>query len=138
MSADKQKTLEQLFNEGLTTRREVLGSEYVDGSLAKANEFMMGMQHITTEWAWGYIWNRPGLDRKTRSLLNLAMLTALNRPAEIRLHVKGALTNGVTVDEIKEVLLQATVYCGVPAALDAFKVANQVLQEEGAFDPPNA
>ncbi|NYT22173.1 carboxymuconolactone decarboxylase family protein [Alcaligenaceae bacterium] len=130
--------LETLFQEGLDTRREVLGAEYVDGSLAKANDFMMAFQHITTEWCWGYAWNRPGLERKTRSMLNLAMLTALNRPAEIRLHVKGALNNGVTAEEIKEVLLHATVYCGIPAGLDAFKVANQVLEEEGAFKKDEA
>jgi len=132
--SNSKNALDELFQQGLQTRREVLGSEYVDGSLAKANDFMMNFQHITTEWCWGYAWNRPGLERKTRSMLNLAMLTALNRPAEIRLHVKGALTNGVTVDEIKEILLQATVYCGIPAGLDAFKVANQVLEEEGAFE----
>lgn len=133
MSDKKDNPLNDLFEQGLKTRREVLGSEYVDGSLAKANDFMMSFQHITTEWCWGYAWNRPGLDHKTRSMINLAMLTALNRPGEIRLHVKGALTNGVSVDEIKEILLQATVYCGIPAGLDAFKVANQVLQDEGAF-----
>ena len=125
--------LDALFQEGLQTRREVLGPDYVDGSLAKANDFMMSFQRITTEWCWGYAWNRPGLDRTPRSLLNLAMLTALNRSNEIKLHVKGALNNGVTVDEIKETLLHATVYCGIPAGLDAFKVANQVLEEEGAF-----
>lgn len=92
---------------------------------------MEDFQKITTEWCWGYAWNRPGLDRKTRSMLNLAMLTALNRPNEIRLHVKGAINNGLTVDEIKEILLHATVYCGIPAGLDAFKVANEVLKEEG-------
>ena len=85
----------------------------------------------------GLYLGRDGLDHKTRSLLNLAMLTALNRSAEIKLHVKGALNNGVTVDEIKETLLHATVYCGIPAGLDAFKAANQVLQEEGAFDAPD-
>lgn len=125
--------LQELFDKGLDVRREVLGSDYVDGSLAKANDFMMAFQHITTEWCWGYIWNRPGLDRKTRSIINLAMLTALNRPAEIKLHVLGALNNGVSSDEIKEVLLQATVYCGIPAGLDAFKVANGVMEEQGAF-----
>ncbi len=130
--------LEQLFQEGLKTRREVLGADYVDSSLAKANDFMSAFQHITTEWCWGYAWNRPGLERKTRSMLNLAMLTALNRPAEIKLHVKGALTNGVSVEEIKEILLQATVYCGIPAGLDAFKVANQVLEEEGAYKKEEA
>lgn len=131
MPAKKQPS--KLFKEGLALRRSVLGKEYVDGSIAKANDFMMAFQNITTEYCWGYAWTRPGLNRKTRSMLNLAMLTALNRPAEIRLHVKGALNNGVTVDEIREVLLHATVYCGIPAGLDAFKVANQVLEEEGAF-----
>jgi 4-carboxymuconolactone decarboxylase len=121
-----------LFEAGLKVRREVLGAEYVDKSIANANDFMMAFQHITTEWCWGYGWDRPGLDRKTRSLLNLAMLTALNRAPEIKLHVKGALNNGVTVDEIKEVLLHATIYCGIPAGLDAFKAANEVLVEAGA------
>ncbi|MFY9346316.1 MAG: carboxymuconolactone decarboxylase family protein [Orrella sp.] len=125
---------QKLFEQGLKVRREVLGTEYVDGSIAKANDFMMAFQHVTTEWAWGYTWSREGLDRKTRSMLNLAMLTALNRPAEIKLHVKGALNNGVTVEEMKEVLLHAAIYCGIPAALDAFKVTNQVLEEEGAFN----
>jgi len=119
--------LDGLFDDGLKLRREVLGADYVDKSLANANAFMMAFQRITTEWCWGYAWNRPGLDRRTRSLLNLAMLTALNRAAEIKLHVRGAINNGVTVDEIKEVLLHATVYCGIPAGLDAFKAANEVL-----------
>jgi len=138
MTDSTRNPLEQLFSEGLETRREVLGPDYVDGSLAKANDFMMAFQRITTEWCWGYAWNRPGLDRKTRSMLNLAMLTALNRPNEIKLHVRGALNNGVTADEVKEVLLHATVYCGIPAGLDAFKVANQVLEEEGAFNENKA
>ena len=123
----------KLFKDGLAVRRAVLGTDYVDGSIAKANDFTMAFQHITTEWCWGYAWTRDGLSRKTRSMLNLAMLTALNRSAEIKLHVKGALANGVTVEEIKEVLLHATVYCGIPAGLDAFKAANQVLEEEGAY-----
>ena len=121
------------FHKGLEVRRAVLGAEYVDGSLAKADDFMMAFQRITTEWCWGYAWTREGLDRKTRSMLNLAMLTALNRPAEIKLHVKGALANGVSVEEIKEVLLHATVYCGIPAGLDAFKAAHEVLKAEGAI-----
>lgn len=136
--ADSKSETQALFDQGLNLRREVLGAEYVDGSLARANDFMMAFQRITTEWCWGYAWTRPGLERKTRSMLNLAMLTALNRPAEIKLHVKGALNNGVSVEEIKEILLQATVYCGIPAGLDAFKVANQVLEEEGAFKEPRA
>ena len=121
----------ELFDRGLALRRQVLGPEYVDKSMASANDFMMAFQQITTEWCWGYAWGRDTLDLKTRSLLNLAMLTALNRAAEIRLHVRGAVNNGVTVEEIREVLLHATVYCGIPAGLDAFKAANEVLVEMG-------
>lgn len=128
------ETLPALFERGLSLRREVLGADYVDKSMASANDFMMAFQRVTTEWCWGYAWNRPGLDRKTRSLLNLAMLTALNRAAEIKLHVRGAINNGVTVDEIKETLLHATIYCGIPAGLDAFKAANEVLQQMGAIE----
>lgn len=127
------RSTSKLFEQGVKIRREVLGPEYVDRSLDQANGFMMAFQNITTEMCWGYAWARPGLPRKTRSMLNLAMLTALNRSAEIKLHVKGALNNGLSVEEIKEVLLHATVYCGIPAGLDAFKAANQVLEEEGAF-----
>jgi 4-carboxymuconolactone decarboxylase len=123
----------ELFEKGLKVRREVLGAAYVDGSLAKADDFMMAFQHITTEMCWGYAWTRPGLDRRTRSIINLAMLTALSKPSELKLHVKGALTNGVTVDEIKEILLHATVYCGIPAGLEAFKAAHEVLVAEGAI-----
>jgi 4-carboxymuconolactone decarboxylase len=121
------------FNKGLEVRRAVLGADYVDGSLAKADDFMMAFQEITTEWCWGYAWTRPGLERKTRSMLNLAMLTALGKPAELKLHVKGALANGVSVEEIKEILLHAAVYCGIPAGLDAFKAAHEVLIAEGAI-----
>ena len=96
-------TPEGLFERGLPIRRAVLGADYVDASLADANEFMSAFQHVATEMAWGYVWTRPGLDRRTRSLLNLAMLTALKAPAELKLHVRGALANGVTADEIKEV-----------------------------------
>lgn len=128
-----QKSDSDLFKQGVDVRREVLGKDYVDSSIAKADEFMMAFQNITTEMCWGYAWTRPGLDRKTRSMLNLAMLTALKAPNEIKLHVKGALTNGVTVDEIKEILLHATVYCGIPAGLEAFKAAHDVLKAEGAL-----
>ncbi len=128
----------EMFEKGLDVRRAVLGASYVDGSLAKADDFMMAFQRITTEWCWGYAWTRPGLERKTRSLLNLAMLTALGKTPEIKLHVKGALANGVSVDEIKEVLLHATVYCGIPAGLDAFKAAHEVLVAEGALPATKA
>ena len=133
MTDHREDTIDELFERGLSVRREVLGPEYVDNSLKSANAFMQAFQQITTEWCWGYAWTRSGLDRKTRSLLNLAMLTALNRAPEVKLHVRGAINNGVTVDEIKEVLLHATVYCGIPAGLDAFKAANEVLKEMGAF-----
>ena len=132
MSDNRNETIAELFDRGLTLRREVLGAEYVDKSMSAANDFMMAFQRITTEWCWGYAWTRPGLDRKTRSLLNLAMLTALNRGPEVKLHVRGAINNGVTVDEIKEVLIHATIYCGIPAGLDSFKAANDVLKEVGA------
>lgn len=124
--------MSEQFEKGLKIRREVLGADYVDGSIAKADDFMMAFQEITTEWCWGYAWSRDGLDRKTRSMLNLAMLTALSKPNELKLHVKGALANGVSVDEIKEILLHATVYCGIPAGLDAFKAAHEALKAEGA------
>ncbi|ACA17844.1 Carboxymuconolactone decarboxylase [Methylobacterium sp. 4-46] len=128
----------EIFEKGLEVRRAVLGAEYVDGSLARADAFMMAFQRITTEWCWGYAWTREGLDRRTRSMLNLAMLTALGRPAELRLHVKGALTNGVSAEEIREILLHATVYCGIPAGLDAFKAAHEVLKAEGALPEEDA
>ena len=128
---DPKETVGEIFDRGLNLRREVLGSEYVDGSLKSANEFMMAFQRMATEWCWGYAWGRPTLDKKTRSMLNLAMLTALGKSAEIKLHVRGAVNNGLTADDIKEVLLHATVYCGIPAGLDAFKAANEVLKEMG-------
>jgi 4-carboxymuconolactone decarboxylase len=127
---------EVLFDKGLPIRRAVLGAEYVDGSLAKADDFMMAFQRATTAWAWGWAWGDPTLDRKTRSMLNLAMLTALGKSPEIKLHVKGALNNGLTVEQIKAVLLHATAYCGIPAGLDAFKVAHEVLVAEGAVPKP--
>ncbi len=120
-----------MWDKGLKLRREVLGAEYVDKSVANANDFTQAFQEITTEWCWGYAWSRPGLDKKTRSMLNLAMLTALNRAPELKLHVRGAITNGVSVEEIREILVHATIYCGVPAGLDAFKAANEVLTEMG-------
>jgi 4-carboxymuconolactone decarboxylase len=110
-------------------RRDVLGADYVDKSVAAADDFTAPFQKLLTEWCWGDTWTRPGLDRKTRSMLNLAMLTALNRPHEIKLHVRGALNNGLTQEQIREVLLHTMVYCGVPAALDAFKAAKEVIDQ---------
>jgi 4-carboxymuconolactone decarboxylase len=116
------------FEAGLKTRREVLGADYVDQSIQNADDFNMPLQQLVTEYCWNDIWNRPGLDRRTRSMINLAMLTALNRPHELKLHLKGALNNGVTKDEIREVLMQTAIYCGVPAAIDSFRVARDVLK----------
>ncbi len=123
---------QQRFERGLAIRKEVLGSEYVEASLRGADDFTRELQQLVTEYAWGEIWARPGLSRRDRSLLNLGMITALNRPHELRLHVRGALNNGLSKDEIKEVLLQTAVYCGAPAALDAFRVAREVFAELGA------
>ena len=121
----------QRFDGGMKIRREVLGAEYVDRNMANADDFMMAMQDLTTRYCWGDIWSRPGLDRKQRSMLNLAMIAALNRPHELKAHVKGALTNGVTKDEIKEVLLQVAVYVGIPAGMDSFRLAREVFAELG-------
>lgn len=120
-----------LFDQGLETRRAVLGAEYVDAAIAGADDFNRPLQELVTQYCWGDVWNRPGLDRRTRSMLNLAMLTALNRPHELKLHVKGALNNGVTKEEIREVLLQTAIYCGVPAAVDSFRNAREVFKELG-------
>jgi 4-carboxymuconolactone decarboxylase len=122
---------QDLFDKGLKTRREVLGAEHVDASIRNADDFSRPLQEHITQYAWGDIWNRPGLDRKTRSLLNLAMLTALNRPHELKLHVRGALTNGVSKEEMREVFMQTAIYCGVPATLDSFRVAREVFKELG-------
>jgi len=117
------------FEAGLAVRREVLGADYVDRSLADADEFTRPLQELVTEYCWGEVWTRPGLERRTRSLLNLAMLTALNRPHEVRLHLRGALRNGCTKQEVMEVFLQAAIYCGVPAAIDSVRIAKEVFQE---------
>ena len=126
----------ELFDRGLAVRREVLGTDHVNKSIATADAFTMPFQEFVTECCWGKIWTRPGLDRKTRSLLNLAMLSALNRPHELKLHVKGAVNNGCTRQEIQEVLLQVAVYAGAPAALDGFRAAREALQEIDADAPP--
>lgn len=118
------------FARGLEIRREVLGDEYVDAAISNADEFTRPLQELVTEYCWGEVWSRPGLSRKTRSLLNVAMLTALNRPHELELHLAGARRNGCSDEEIMETLLQAAIYCGVPAAVDAFRTAKRVLSDE--------
>jgi 4-carboxymuconolactone decarboxylase len=122
-------SLDGRYERGLETRKEVLGAEHVERSLAAASEFSRPMQELVTEYCWGAVWTRTDLDRRTRSLLNIAMLTALNRKHELSVHVRGAVTNGCSTDEIREVLLQTAVYCGVPAALESFRIAEQVLEE---------
>lgn len=119
------------FEKGLAVRRAVLGEAYVDAALAGADDFTAEVQKLVTEYGWGEVWARPGLSRRERSLLNLGMLTALNRPEELRAHVRGAVNNGLSPDEIKEALLQTAIYCGLPACLDAFRVARAVLAEMG-------
>jgi 4-carboxymuconolactone decarboxylase len=120
---------------GLQTRREVLGAEHVDRSLEQATDFARPMQELVTEYCWGAVWARPGLDRKVRSLLNIVMLTALGRRHELEVHVRGAVTNGVSATEIQEALLQTAIYCGVPAAMDATRAAEAVLIGLGAIEP---
>ncbi|WP_142826903.1 4-carboxymuconolactone decarboxylase [Planococcus soli] len=117
------------FEQGLQIRRSVLGAEYVDKSIQNATDFNMPMQELVTEYCWGEVWARPGLSKKTRSMLNLAMITALNRPHELKLHVRGAINNGLTRDDIQEVFLQTAIYCGVPAAIDSFRTAKEVFDE---------
>ena len=125
------------YEEGLAVRKEVLGASHVERSLGQVSEFSRPIQELVTEYCWGAVWTRDGLDRRSRSLVNLAMLTALNRPHELGVHVRGAINNGLTPDEIKEVLLQVGIYCGVPAMIDSFRVARTVLDDmrsEGALD----
>ena len=119
------------FDAGLSTRREVLGAAYVDKSMAGVDDFNREFQELLNTYCWNDIWNRPGLPRQTRSLLNLAMLSALGKVPELKLHIKGALNNGVSKDEIKEVFLQVAIYCGVPAAVEAFRTAREVFEAEG-------
>lgn len=120
---------DERFERGLRVRREVLGTAHVDRSMAQVSDFSRPVQELVTEACWGDVWTRPGIDRKTRSLLNLAMLTALNRMHEFAVHVRGAVNNGCTEQEIQEVLLQTAVYCGAPAALESFRVAERTLRE---------
>ncbi len=120
----------QVHDTGLAIRREVLGTAYVDAALKSADDFSRPFQEFITEYCWGAIWGRPGLPKKLRSIVNIAMLTALNRQAELKIHLKGALKNGCSKDEIMEVLLQTAVYCGVPAAVEAFRTAREAFKDE--------
>jgi 4-carboxymuconolactone decarboxylase len=121
--------LKELWDKGLAVRKEVLGADYVERNLKGSDDFNMPMQELVTQSCWGWLWARPNLPRKTRSMLNLAMLSALNRPHEFKAHVKGALTNGVTREEIREILLQVAVYCGMPAGVEGFRLAREAMKE---------
>jgi len=120
---------QELFDAGLALRKKVVGAEYVERSMAAADDLTQAFQELVTEYCWGAVWTREGLSHRDRSLLNLGMLTALGKPNELKLHVRGALTNGVTREEISEVFLQTAIYCGVPAALEAFRVTREVFAE---------
>jgi len=119
----------ETFERGLEIRKDVLGKEFVEQSLSTADDFNMPMQELTTEYCWGAVWGRDGLPRATRSMLNLAMISALNRPHELKMHVKGALRNGVTREQIREVFLQVAIYCGIPAGVDSFRIAREAFAE---------
>ena len=119
----------ETFDRGLEIRKSVLGADYVERSLKAADDFTMPLQELVTEYCWGAVWGRDGLPHKVRSMVNLAMISALNRPHELKLHVKGALRNGVSKDEIREVFLQVAIYCGVPCAIDSFRIAREVFAE---------
>jgi 4-carboxymuconolactone decarboxylase len=119
----------ETYERGLEIRKSVLGQEFVEKSIASADDFNRPLQELVTEYCWGAVWGREGLTKKTRSIINLAMISALNRPHELKMHVKGALRNGLTREEIREVLLQVAIYCGVPAAVDSFRVAREALTE---------
>lgn len=120
---------DELFEKGLEIRKSVLGAEFVEKSIASADDFNMPLQRLVTEYCWGACWGREGLPKKMRSLLNLAMLSSLGRNHELKMHTKGAIRNGCSKDEIREVLLQVAIYCGVPAAVDSFRVAKEALAE---------
>jgi 4-carboxymuconolactone decarboxylase len=117
------------FERGLQLRKQVLGADYVDKSMAAADDFSMPMQELSTEYCWGHVWTRPGLELRERSLINIAMISALNRPHELKLHVKAALNNGLTREQIREVILQVAVYCGVPAGIDSTRIAREAFAE---------
>jgi 4-carboxymuconolactone decarboxylase len=137
-AASGRTTHRETFEAGMAVRRAVMGDDFVERSLTQASDFTRPMQELVTEYCWGTVWDRPGLERSTRSLLNLAMLTVLGRTNDFASHVRGALTNGVSVQEIQEALLQTAIYAGVPAALESFRVAEQVIREvNGEHDEPS-
>ena len=119
----------ETFEKGLAIRKSVLGAEFVEKSIASADDFNMPMQELVTEYCWGAVWGREGLPKKTRSMLNLAMIATLNRPNELKMHIKGALKNGVTKDEIREIFMQVAIYAGVPAGVDSFRIAREAFAE---------
>jgi 4-carboxymuconolactone decarboxylase len=116
---------DETYQQGMRIRREVVGDDYVDKALENAGDLGAPLQELVTEYCWGAVWGRPGLERTTRSLINVAMISALNRPQELRTHIRGALRNGCTHAEIREVLVQVAAYCGFPAALDGFRIAQE-------------
>lgn len=122
----------EVFEKGLEIRKSVLGAEFVEKSIQSADDFNLPMQELVTEYCWGAVWGREELPRRIRSMLNLAMISALNRPHELKMHVRGALRNGVTKEEIREVFLQAAIYCGVPCAVDSFRIAREAFAEHDA------
>lgn len=124
--------MSDMYEKGLAIRKAVLGAEYVDKAIAGADDFTRPIQELVTKYCWGEVWGRETLSRRDRSLLNIAMISALNRPHELKLHVKGALTNGVSRDEIREVLMQVAIYCGVPAAVDSTRIAKEAFSEVDA------
>ena len=119
----------EMFEKGIAKRRKVLGNEYVDKALASADEFGADLQKLITEYAWGEVWNKESLTDKERSMVNLGMIAALNRPHELKLHIKGALNNGLTKDQIRDIFLQVTVYCGAPAGIDSMRLARETFAE---------
>lgn len=125
----------EVFERGLAIRKEVLGAEFVEKAFASADDFNRPMQELVTEYCWGAVWGREELPKKTRSMLNLAMISTLNRPHELKMHVKGAIRNGVSREEIREVFLQVAIYAGVPAAVDSFRIAREAFAEMDAATP---
>jgi 4-carboxymuconolactone decarboxylase len=121
----------QMFEKGLSIRRDIFGADVADKAWAAADDFNRPFEELVNQYCFGEIWGRPGLDRKMRSIVTLSMLTGLNRPNQIRAHVRGAIANGVSKEELKELFLQAAIYCGVPAAVDSFRIAREVFKEMG-------